>query len=496
MPLALLGAIPLNLLCRVVKTWSWQQTASCGKDVQSAVRFCGLGWQEEERMLKKALPALLLLMLFKLPQAQAQTPDPQLLAEIGKIKAIDNHSHPPKLVGPGEKDDDYDALPCDPLEPSDPTTISRPENPQFLAAWKALYGYPYADMGREHVGELMQAKQKVMREQGDNFPNWVLNQLGIESELANRVAMGRGLQPPRFRWVPFDDALMLPLDNSKVANETPDRKFFYAREEMLLKRYLKDLNLGSLPGTLQQYADGVVTPTLAKQRRDGAVAIKFEAAYLRSLDFGPAPSDPAAATAEAAQIYARYVKGGAAAKAEYIQLQNYLLRYIAREAGRLGMPVHFHTGGGCGSYFMLNTSNPALLESLFNDPALRKTNFVLVHAGAGAFTKYTNYLLMKPNVYADISEQTWLISTRALSQVIRDFLEWYPEKILFGTDLYPNTPEIDWETIGWQTSHSAREALAIALTGMMQDGQITRERALELAHMILHDNAAKLYGWK
>jgi hypothetical protein len=30
---------------------------------------------------------------------------------------------------------------------------------------------------------------------------------------------------------------------------------------------------------------------------------------------------------------------------------------------------------------------------------------------------------------------------------------------------------------------------------MMQDGEITRERALELAQMVLHDNAAKLYGW-
>jgi uncharacterized protein len=73
-------------------------------------------------------------------------------------------------------------------------------------------------------------------------------------------------------------------------------------------------------------------------------------------------------------------------------------------------------------------------------------------------------------------------------------VEWYPEKTLFGTDLYPNTPEINWEEIGWQTAHSAREALAIALTGMIQDGEITRSRALELAHMVLHDNAAKLYN--
>ena len=88
------------------------------------------------------------------------------------------------------------------------------------------------------------------------------------------------------------------------------------------------------------------------------------------------------------------------------------------------------------------------------------------------------------------------MSSQPQPDSIRDLLEWYPEKALFGTDLYPNTPEINWEEIGWQTTQSAREALAIALTGMIQDGQITREHALELAHMVLHDNAAKLYGWE
>ncbi len=443
-------------------------------------------------MLKKLLVVSFLLLAFRL--LRAQSADPQLLAEINKIKAIDNHSHPPKVVSPGEKDDDFDALPCDPLEPTDPTTISRPENPKYLAAWKALYGYRYNDASPEHVKELLQAKQKVMQEQGDNFPNWVLDHIGIEIEFANRVALGRGLKPPRFRWVPFDDALLLPLNNSSVANETPDRKFFYSREEILLRKYLKARNLGEVPATLQEFTAKVVTPTIEAQKREGAVAIKFEAAYLRSLDFGPIPQDQAAYLSQAQQIYARYSKGSVPPKEDYLKLQDYLFRYIAHEAGRLGLPVHIHTGGGCGGYFMLAGSNPVLLDSVLNDASLRKTTFVLLHGGAGAFTKYTAYQLMKPNVYADFSEQTWLISTRKLSEVIRDFLEWYPEKTLFGTDLYPNTPEINWEEIGWQTSQSAREALAIALTGMMQDGQISRERALELAHMLLHDNAAKLYG--
>lgn len=443
----------------------------------------------------KTVTVFFFLVLVPPTVLHAQKADPQLLAEINKIKAIDNHSHTPKLVGPEEKDYDFDALPCDLLQPGDTPTITRPENPQYLAAWKALYGYPYDDHSPEHLRELLQTKQKVMQQQGDNFPNWVLDQLGIEVEFSNRVAMGRGLQPPRFRWVPFDDALLLPLNNAGVANETPDREFFYSREEILLKRYLKDQNLSAVPSTLREYISQVVTPTLESQKRSGAVAVKFEAAYLRSLDFGPIPLDQEQYRHDAEQIYSRYVKSDVWPTSEYIQLQNYLMRYIAREAGRLGLPVHFHTGGGCGTYFMLDGSNPGLLDSLLNDASLRKTNFVLLHGGAGPFTKYTAYMMMKPNVYADFSEQTWLLSTRKLSEVIRDFLEWFPEKTLFGTDLYPNTPEINWEEVGWQATHSAREALAIALTGMIQDGEITRERALELAHMVLHDNAAKLYGW-
>lgn len=418
----------------------------------------------------------------------AQTADPSLLAEISKIKAIDNHSHPPRLVAEGETDDDFDALPCGPLEPTVPTLAGRPENPLFLAAWKAMYGYKYDDMGGAHVRELMAEKQRVRKEQGDRFPEWVLDQSNIEVELANRVAMGRGLKPPRFLWVSFVDALMLPLNNQSLASETPDRKFFYGREEALLKRYLQDLKLDSLPLTLEQYTSKVVTATLEHQKQNGAVAVKFEAAYLRALDFQPVPQ------AEANRIYLRYVRGGVPNKSAYAALQDYLFHYIATEAGRLQLPVHIHTGAGCGSYFRLSGSDPLLLDSVFNDAELRKTNFVLIHGGAGPFTKQTAFLLSKPNVYADFSEQNWLISTRKLSEVLRDFLEWYPEKIMFGTDLFPNTPEIDWEEIGWQTTQEAREALAIALTGMIEDKEITRERALELARMVLRENAVKLYG--
>jgi predicted TIM-barrel fold metal-dependent hydrolase len=219
------------------------------------------------------------------------------------------------------------------------------------------------------------------------------------------------------------------------------------------------------------------------------VAVKFEAAYLRTLDF----KRPDATAAQ--EIYARYIKGGAPAQGEYYKLQDYIFHYIAAEAGRLEMPVHIHTGFGCGGYFELSGADPLLMEDVLNDPPLRGTKFVLLHGGAGPFSKSVAALLMKPNVYTDFSEQTWLLPTRELSKTIRYWLEWYPEKVMFGTDLSPGTPEIDWEEIGWQTSNSGRDALAIALTGMMNDGEITRARALEIARMVLRGNALKLYGW-
>jgi predicted TIM-barrel fold metal-dependent hydrolase len=97
-------------------------------------------------------------------------------------------------------------------------------------------------------------------------------------------------------------------------------------------------------------------------------------------------------------------------------------------------------------------------------------------------------------VYADFSAQLFLRSAEAVSEVLRAWLEWYPEKILFGTDAYSeDTPLANWEEKLWLTSRTARQALALALTRMITAGQITRPRAEELAHMILHDNAAKLY---
>src|SRR5438093_9931191 len=146
-------------------------------------------------------------------------------------------------------------------------------------------------MSAANVRELLDTKQRIMRERGDGYPAWILDQLNIQTMFANRIAMGRGLAAPRFRWVAFDDALMFPLNNEAAKKSNRDYADLYPNEERLLHRYVTASNLKTLPLTLNQYLREVVTPTLERQKRDGAIAIKFEAAYLRLLDFAaPEPA--------------------------------------------------------------------------------------------------------------------------------------------------------------------------------------------------------------
>jgi len=414
--------------------------------------------------------------------------DPAILAAVRSIRAIDDHAHPPALPANGVADTDDDALPCPPGDPTPPTLVSRLDNPAFMAAWKALYGYPFDDRSPAHVRQLLATKARLRQQQGANYPNWVLDRLGIETELANRVAMGPGLAPPRFRWVAFADPLLLPVSTAAL-EVNPDRQYFFGRERALLARYLAAIHVARLPATLPEYLAQIVLPTLERQKRLGAVALKFEAAYLRPLNF----HRPDAARAE--RVYARYAAAGAPSQADAYALQDAIFHFIALQAGRLGLPVHFHTGFGCGSYFDLAGANPLLLEDVFNDPSLRGTNFVLLHGGVGPYGKIVASLVAKPNVYADYSGQTWALPTAEVAQVVRYWLEWYPEKVMFGTDASPGGVGQDWEEMAWQTSQSARAALALALTGMVRDQEITRARALVIARLVLRGNALRLYHW-
>ena len=412
--------------------------------------------------------------------------DPALWQKIANMPAFDNHAHIQTVAPPGEEDHGFDALPCPPGGASTLVADSH-INLMYLDAWHALYGYPFRDASPEHLKTLFRERAAAQKREGDGYPSWVLNQMGIAQINANRIAMGPGLSASRFHWVPYDDSLLFPLNNRALENVNPDRAYFFPREEHIFRGYLQQAGLSRIPATLADYVAKVIVPTLESQKQHGAVAIKFEAAYLRSLQFRPASEE------DAARIYAKYAAGTVPDSREYRRLQDFLFRTIAREAGRVGLAVHIHTGNGCGAYYNLQGGHAELLTSVFDDPTLNKTNFVILHGGE-PFTEEIVALITKPNVYVDFSTIDVGSSPRELSRVLRRWIESMPDKILFGTDMYPGGPDDSWEETGWVATHSAREALAMALTGLVRDGIITRARALEIARGILYNNAARLYG--
>ena len=408
---------------------------------------------------------LLFLSACTAPRGAGPNVDAQIAAEIARIKAIDNHAHPVRPTLDGEPPDhEYDALPVESLEAQSEPIRQRPGSPELLAAHREIFG-----------GD----KPAAARKYGRDYAAQVLDRLNIETMLANRVAIGPGLTTPRFLWVPFADALMYPLPTDPLIHNS-DQKAFFALEARLLQRYYAESGIAVRPATLGDYLDKVVRATLERHKSAGAVAEKFEMVYLRPLTIG----NPARADAE--QVYAT-------GRGDYTALQDYIFRFIATECGRLGMAVHFHTGAGGGGYFNVTASNPLLLEPLFNDPNLRRTNFVLLHGG-WPFERQLTALLTKPNVYADFSAQSFMNYSRNTAAAIRAWLEYVPEKVLYATDAYPYAPPAaGWEEVASVANTSGREALAIALTGMLRDREITRPRAVELARMVLRGNARALY---
>ena len=420
--------------------------------------------------------------------------DPGLQRVIAALPAVDDHAHPVLPPPADATDRGFDALPVDNMEAATDPVAWRPDNPQLPAAWTALWGFAgQAPLDAEGLKRLAAARAQVKAREGAHYADWVLDQAGIRTMVANRVAMqaeggaAGALKAPRFRWVPYVDALVFPLDNAGLAAATPDRGQFFPLEDRLRARYLETVGLSRVPATLDAYLRMVVTPTLERQKREGALAVKFEVAYLRGFAFGDPPQT------DAGRVYAQWAGKGVPDAESYKVLQDFLFRYIAREAGRLGLPVHIHVLAGGGGYFDVAGANPLLLEPLFDDPRLRGTRFVMLHGG-WPFVHEAGALLQKPNVYLDLSQGTLSFAPRTLAGWLREWLELYPGKVMFGTDGYPYSESMGWEESTWLASRNGRVALELALSGMLADGEVSRARAEGIARAVMAGTAGEVYG--
>jgi len=414
-----------------------------------------------------------------LPQGDVQAIYRRLLQKIELMKVFDHHAHP----GFGD-DSDVDAQgPAPP--PQHPPLRARATNPEGVVAVKALFGYPYSDLSEEHMRWLGEKSAAAQKGGGIGYWDGILDQCGIEASVANRVAMANYLDPKRFRWVFFVDSFLFPFDNKLVTGENPDEGVYIPLQEKVLHRYMQQAEITQLPDTFDGYL-AFISRILEENQKKGGIAEKFEVAYFRSLYFADPPREAAAA------VYGKYRSGGVPTPEEYTTLQDYVFRYLVTEGGRLHLPVHLHTAVGEGDYFSLQKGNVMNLENIVKDPRYLDTTFVLIHGGYPYFRQVI-WLASMRNVYIDTSEIEVLLYPSEFKNVLKLWLQTYPEKITFGTDAYPYSAALGSEEGYWLGVHAARDALAAALAEMVAADEITEAKALEFAHGYLHDNAVRLY---
>ncbi|MFH1574017.1 MAG: amidohydrolase family protein [Acidobacteriota bacterium] len=238
--------------------------------------------------------------------------------------------------------------------------------------------------------------------------------------------------------------------------------------------------LAALSGSYRDYIDAYGQRLEKAVHRDGFVGVKVHLAERVGLGAEPVPD------AEMERVFPE-VKTGNAEAGKKLYVATFAATLL--RCRDLGVPVHIHTGFTGGLWNgPISGADPFLLAPLLSRKEFLNTRVVLLHAGY-PWTKQAGQLAHTlPHVWVDMSQMTpW--ASLCLAECYRDVMAWAPwSKIVVGSGGH-GTPEI-----AWLAAKTAKIALSTVFTEAVSSGLVTEKQAASAARMILHDNAARLYG--
>jgi len=214
-----------------------------------------------------------------------------------------------------------------------------------------------------------------------------------------------------------------------------------------------------------------------------AVAAKSQNAYSRDINYDQIPAERVEA------LFAKKLTGQSLTPPEQKALEDHLFWYSVEKATRNNLPVKLHTGYYAGanrmplSQLMDNPGSASLLCQ--KAPAAR---FVFMHISYPYYEPMIALAKQFTNAYIDMC-WAWIINPVAAKDFLKKYLVTAPaNKILtFGGDYIPVEPVLGHATI-------ARRGIALALSELVEEGQITPVDALELTDMIMHNNARRIFN--
>jgi len=265
----------------------------------------------------------------------------------------------------------------------------------------------------------------------------------------------------------------LPL-NDPILELTPGRKLRLLQMDPLVKKLLASCS------SYAQLLHGLQDSVERSIRRDGFVGIKSHPGELIGLGAAPVEAD------EAARIFPAAQSGDGNAFAKV-----YMAVWLATmlQCQELNIPLHIHTGftGGLWDGPVANT-DPFLLVPILRQPRFLQTRLVLLHAGHPWIQHAGAMAHTFPHVWVDIGWTTPWISQRIV-ECYRELIGMAPlSKLMIGSGGH-GSPEISW-----LAAKTAKIALGEVLSGSVRLGLMATKDAERVGRMILHDNAARMYG--
>jgi hypothetical protein len=214
----------------------------------------------------------------------------------------------------------------------------------------------------------------------------------------------------------------------------------------------------------------------------GVPEVKLSQSYHRAMDFG----EPDHATA--ARVYEGLRRGryDGLDSANGKALEDVLVFHAVRAATSAGLPVQFHVGPRAGMFGSLEGTSLAPMALLIRSHP--NARFDISHSGFPYLTEAAVLAKTCTNVFLNLS---WLhiYSPEGCVRALREWLRMVPmNKVIgFGDDLY-------WVDSIVGHLQMARQNVAEALAGMINDRILNHNEAITIGRALFHDNPASLYG--
>ena len=213
-----------------------------------------------------------------------------------------------------------------------------------------------------------------------------------------------------------------------------------------------------------------------------ATAVKTQNAYSRNIDYEDIPAE------KVSQAFKNIVNGVNIESDQRKNIEDHLFWYAVHKATEYNLPVKLHTGYYAGQNYM------PLNRLLFNAGAATdlcrispETSFVFMHICYPYYEELISVAKQYTNAYIDMC-WSWIINPLAAKDFLKKYLITAPSNkiVTFGGDYIPVEPVLGHAVI-------ARQGIALALSELVEEGWITRDRALGLVDPVMHGNAREIF---